>query len=758
MANLSKIRREQMLDFLEQLKKHHSDDQSICAFNQIENELREKKYGLVWEEHSEEVDDLLKENIPILTEDSDKRICKSNNLPWNFIIEGDNLQALYLLSKTHKGAVDCIYIDPPYNTGAKDWKYNNNYVDGNDLYRHSKWLSMMAQRLKVAKQILNPETGVLICTIDEHEIHHLRSLLEELFPEAFIQMATIVINQKGVSQGRLARVEEYAIYVFMKNAFVPTYSDDLLSQKELATSVSSPRWERLLRGGNNSRREDSPTMFYPVYVDPINKKVIDCGSVLPIDQDPDLSNLDDKTVAWPIRTDGSFGNYQLQPSTFKELLNKGFIKLGTWDKKRKTWTILYLNKGTRKRIDEGEIIITGRDEITGTVSIEFARPEAKMYNIKTVWYRKLHDSGVYGSTLLSSIIGRDIKFDFPKSLYSTKDTLENVLRNNMNATVVDFFAGSGTTLNAINLMNAEDNGKRTCILVTNNECSEDDAKQLTKLGYSKGDDEWEALGICKAVTWPRTRNTILGIHEDGTPLEGEYYTDLHSSVEKKRSFTQIAFAPEYASLSVNEKRQILFLTAHKTMPKNLVQSDSKYIVSPNEKHNISILFDDMAVEEWLDALDGMEHITDFYVLTKNNKKFRYIKQAIQDLLGNYTVQDVLKRPFREGFEANVKYFKCDWTPRKPEDYLLSNALCFHIKEMIELQNSIEIDNVKNILILNKEDYKKTLLNPDIVKQIENIWVNQNIIFTAEEMDTLNQKGFKYIPKEFFGQELREVAE
>ena len=170
----------------------------------------------------------------------------------------------------------------------------------------------------------------------------------------------------------------------------------------------------------------------------------------------------------------------------------------------------------------------------------------------------------------------------------------------------------------------------TCILVTNNECSEDDAKQLTKLGYSKGDDEWEALGICKAVTWPRTRNTILGIHEDGTPLEGEYYTDLHSSVEKKRSFTQIAFAPEYASLSVNEKRQILFLTAHKTMPKNLVQSDSKYIVSPNEKHNISILFDDMAVEEWLDALDGMEHITDFYVLTKNNKKFRYIKQAIQD--------------------------------------------------------------------------------------------------------------------------------
>ena len=138
MANLSKIKRDNMIAFLEELKKEHSDDASIRAFNEIENHLRDKKYGLIWEEHSEAVDEMLEENIPVLTADPERRLCKDETLPWNFIIEGDNLQALYLLEKTHKGKVDCVYIDPPYNTGAKDWKYNNRYVIESDEYRHSK--------------------------------------------------------------------------------------------------------------------------------------------------------------------------------------------------------------------------------------------------------------------------------------------------------------------------------------------------------------------------------------------------------------------------------------------------------------------------------------------------------------------------------------------------------------------------------------------------------------------------------------------
>ena len=186
-----------MITFLERLKKTHTDDGSIRAFNEIENQLREKKYGLVWEEHSEEVDDELEENIPVFCADKKRRLCKDEKLPWNFIIEGDNLQALYLLAKTHKGKVDCIYIDPPYNTGARDWKYNNDYVDKNDAYRHSKWLSMMYRRITIAQKLLNPETGVMIVTIDENEVHHLKTLLEQAIPQATIQMVTYVINPKG---------------------------------------------------------------------------------------------------------------------------------------------------------------------------------------------------------------------------------------------------------------------------------------------------------------------------------------------------------------------------------------------------------------------------------------------------------------------------------------------------------------------------------------------------------------------------------
>lgn len=586
-------------------------------------------------------------------------IAKVENAPndslWHTIIEADNYHALQLLEYMYEGKVDCIYIDPPYNTGARDWKYNNDYVDSNDAYRHSKWLSMMKKRLKLAHRILNPQTGVLIVTIDEHEVHHLRTLLEEIFPETYIQMATIVINQKGVSQGRLARTEEYAIYVFMPNAFLPVYHDDYLSFDETTQTQASPRWERLLRGGTDSRREDSPTLFYPIYVDPEKKMITGVGEIMPLGEEPDLTSTAEKTVAWPIRTDGSFGRWQVSPPTFKKLIADGFARLGTYDKKRGTWTVLYLNRGTRKRIDDGEIIITGKDPITGVVNVEFANPEARLRNIKTVWHRRLHDSGVYGSSLLSAVIGRDNNFAFPKSLYSTKDAIAAVVRNNPNALIVDFFAGSGTTLHAVNLLNSEDGGKRRCILVTNNEVSEAEAKELKAAGYQPGDPEWEKHGICRSVTWPRTEYSILGKRADGTVLTGEYFTSQTTTKEVNRSFYQLGFVENPAALVPAGKKQIVALIGKDKLPQSLVKADSRFIVS--EKHKVSVLFDPEAADEWLAALEDQEHITDFYIVAKDSKTYNRIKQRVVDLLGTITVTEPLKRPMSEGFATNVEYFK-----------------------------------------------------------------------------------------------------
>jgi len=146
----------------------------------------------------------------------------ADDAPWHTLIEADNYHALQLLEYLYAGQVDVIYIDPPYNTGARDWKYNNDFVDDNDSWRHSKWLAMMKKRLEIATRLLNPDTGVLIVTIDEHEVHHLRCLLQRVFPDAYIQMISTVINPKGVTQGRFSRVEEYVIYCFMKKAYVNT--------------------------------------------------------------------------------------------------------------------------------------------------------------------------------------------------------------------------------------------------------------------------------------------------------------------------------------------------------------------------------------------------------------------------------------------------------------------------------------------------------------------------------------------------------
>ena len=447
---------------------------------------------------------------------------------WHTLIEADNYHALQLLEYLYAEKVDCIYIDPPYNTGAKDWKYNNDYVDGSDAYRHSKWLSMMEKRLKIAKKLLNPDTGVLIVTIDEHEMHHLRELIDEVFPEAYVQMVTYVINPKGVTQGRFSRVEEYAIYCFMPQAMVPRSNDNLLNVVEDKRTLK-PRWKVLLRSGTNSRRADRKNMFYPIYVDLEKGRVVKAGESLPFEENPVLNEkVGDYYTAWPIRTDGTYGNWGVGYETLNELISEGYVSLGGYDKKRNTYAITYISKPNRDKIANGEIVITGRDETTGVVNIEFASNNNK--TIKTIWHRTLHDAGAYGTDVVSSIIGKKRTFSFPKSIYSERDAIAAIVRDNKKALILDFFAGSGTTLNAVNLLNAEDNGSRRCILVTNNEISEEESKALSSNGFNPGDSEWEKSGICQSVTWPRTKYSILGKRDDGTLLEGRYY--MLSTVEK----------------------------------------------------------------------------------------------------------------------------------------------------------------------------------------------------------------------------------
>lgn len=575
--------------------------------------------------------------------------------PHHILIEADNYHALQLLEYCYSGKVDCIYIDPPYNTGAKDWKYNNDYVDGNDTWRHSKWLSMMTKRLELAKRLLKPDTGVLIVTIDEHEVHHLGMLLEMLFPDCYRQMVTIVITPGGVTQGRFSRVEEHALFCFNKDAFVPASPDDLLSVTIDKKFSAADGWQSLIRRGVGARREDRKGMFFPIYVEPNTRKILGAGDPLPFEQDPDWSVAESRTVAWPVRSDGELGRWRISPVSFNKLLTLGYVKLGGYDEKRKTWTVLYLQQKTIKEIESGTLEIVGRNEVTGAVELGLGDSAIQLKPIKTVWNRSAHHAGSHGSTLLRTIFGGSCNFSFPKSLYSVRDSISSIVRELTDAVVVDFFAGSGTTLNAVNLLNATDNGNRQCILVTNNEVSEDEAKTLTEQRHKPGSPEWNKHGICQSVTFPRSKYTMLGRRDDGSELEGEYLTGRVVTKEKARTFKQLGFT-EGRLLSLAQRKQLVSLIDK--VPQSKITADMPFFV--DDEIPASILFDIRQAEAWLEALEDQEHITDFYLVTQENRAFTSIKQRVQELLGPVQLEEEEKRPLKDGFSANLEYFKLDF--------------------------------------------------------------------------------------------------
>ena len=220
-----------------------------------------------------------------------------------------------------------------------------------------------------------------------------------------------------------------------------------------------------------------------------------------------------------MRTDGSQGRWRIGPAKLRRLIDKGYVRLGGFDEQRRTWTILYVADVTEKLIGDGTIKIVGRDA-SGVVQLEYA--SRKTFSVKTVWNRGQHRAGVYGSHLLTSFIGERGAFPFPKSLYAVSDTLDILIHNNPDALILDFFAGSGTTLHATMLLNAQDGGRRRCFLVTNNEVNAETAGNLNRAALFRGDPGYESAGVFEAACRPRVTAAVTGIRPDGKPVEGEY--------------------------------------------------------------------------------------------------------------------------------------------------------------------------------------------------------------------------------------------
>jgi len=446
------------------------------------------------------------------------KIERGGDKPFHTVINAENYHALQALLYTHEGKVDAIYIDPPYNSGARDWKYNNNYVDKDDAYRHSKWLAMMERRLKLAKRLLNPSNSVLIATIDEKEYLRLGLLLRQTFPEGRTQMVTSVISQNGTSRDdEFSRVEEYLYLVRLGAQAITRTSDNMLAAE--GKGLVSRVWFNFMR--TSTVREKLEGQFYPIFIDPVENRILRMGEPLGAGVhrvDPPHSN--NELAVWPIRDDGKEATWGAVPATAREILREGFLRVGGFDKRTGRWSIHYVREGDRSRIEAGEIQVVGTRP-DGSKELEHLDASQRTVYPKTVWNRRSHDATAHGTRLLKALLpGRT--FPFPKSLYAVEDALRFFIAAKPNAVVLDFFAGSGTTAHAVMRLNRQDQGRRQSISVTNNEVSADEHEALRNQGLRPGDEEWEAKGICEFIAKPRINSALTGKAPQGPSIQGDY--------------------------------------------------------------------------------------------------------------------------------------------------------------------------------------------------------------------------------------------
>lgn len=567
-TNLTKIRREKLIKTINEIKKNITDEETLNNLSLIENELNKKKYGLIWEEHIENVDEQLETQIPTFEDVKDKEIISTSSATYNFLLEGDNLHSLYLLEKTHLNKIDLIYIDPPYNTGNKDFIYSDDSVDLDDGFRHSKWLSFMARRLKIARKLLS-NRGVIFISIDDNEQSQLKLLCDEIFGEEhFLGLITVVGNPRGRDYGGIAKMNDYILVYSKTFDYVLNKIEDEEHKFKDKDEYGGFELRELRNRNIKFNDKNRPNLCYPFYVNPNN---IDEHGLLEI-------SLDEKE-----------GFVKVMPA-----LSQGIQTVWRWGKDKSLKNLNINIKGKAMK-EKGRYMI-----------VEKYRDEKVMP--RSVWWDK--DTNTEKGTLLLKEILGDKSFDYPKPVELIRRIVE--MGTDKNSIVLDFFAGSGTTGQAVMSLNKLDGGNRKFILCTNNE-----------------------NGICENVTYRRLFNIINGYK--------------------------------------NSKGEIV-------------------------------------------------------------KEFDSI---------------------------NLKYYKCSNIPRiNTEEQNLHNNLLKNVKNLIQLENGINIDDKKIKVYLNEEDFDSMTQDKKLLEECEKLYVSSDILMTQEQEKILSDNNIELyiIPEYYFKDEIMEVIE
>lgn len=421
----------------------------------VNNLLKRKKFGLVWEDKPEKVAQQCQDNFPVLEEVVDKAILKSESNRTNFLIEGDNFHSLSVLNYTHAGKIDLIAIDPPYNTGANDFVYNDQYVDREDTFRHSKWLSFMDRRLRLAQSLLS-ESGVIVMNIDENEFAQLKMLSDQIFGEANYIMDVIWNSRKSVSSDAIISLNHNHTLIYAKN-------------------ISEVR--RLSKQGKRFKLAEQEHKFSNPDNDPRGP-----WSAVPLDAPQVRANL-----SYEITNPNTGQKYPPPPGRH-------------WGTTEEKYNILF---------NEGRIIFGKTGKSKPQVKRYLSEAQDKGLTPKSIWDDV--DTTTHGTKELEAILGYKA-FNNPKPLSLLERVIE--LTTDKDSIVLDFFAGSGTTGHAVLRKNAEDGGRRSFILCTNNEND-----------------------IAESITYQRLK-TAIGGYKDNAPLDANVRYFKTAFVAKQKNDDQ----------------------------------------------------------------------------------------------------------------------------------------------------------------------------------------------------------------------------
>ena len=542
-TNLSKIRRDKMLNTINEIKNNISDEETLTNLSMIENELTKKKYGLIWEEHEERVDKELETQIPTFEEVKDKEIISKPDENFNFLLEGDNLHSLYLLEKTHKGKIDVIYIDPPYNTGSKDFIYNDKIIDDEDGYKHSKWLSFMEKRLKIAHKLLN-NSGIIFISIDDNEIAQLKMLCDNIFNEEnrlSIHHIQVRYAEKSLADGKAVKpVMEYVlIYAKDINQFKLNLPKEEYTDSSFVYKIKELNEGTLIKNGSTEIQIFKPGEWE------IEKKTESSQNL-----------LKETWVSGTIYSKMSYGQVvrkYIEPRYEVDGLGCLYKVIGRGDDGLgyRYYVGPAKNGSTRCKMYSG-MPLSRVDEINNGGSYREV-PISNLLNFAPDFGNIRHEG--------------NMTFNSGKKPVKMLKELINY-HINKNSIVLDFFAGSGSTAQAVLELNNEDNGNRQFILCTNNENN-----------------------ICEDITYKRIKNVITGYGK---------YNPLKSNLK----YYKCAYIPRINTEKENLHNNLLINI------KNLIQLENGIEIDDNK---IRIYLEENELDKFSTTQEELEICDKVYI-------------------------------------------------------------------------------------------------------------------------------------------------